>query len=337
MYYVNLIKRVKKRVKMKKFNFILMATIFIFGIAFIAPKIVAASDSIPHCSDSLDNDGDGLTDFNDPACHNGGVVTDDTYVPNNESEVAFGAPCPTCGNPTTTGVCSNNIDDDADGFTDALDPGCHTDGDASNPASYDRYKSSEVNIKPVVVTPPTPVKGEVLGAAIGPVTQVPCGTARPCTLQKTGGMTPARIKDNVVANKVAQDEKNSLTISKLGVDKSVLQLKDIAPLRSEFWVLPWTSTPEKGGNTVVVGHAYNNVKGKFTKSTLYELDTLKAGDEIIFTWKGTKYTYVVSETKKVSPNQIEIEDQTANPTLTIYSCGKFTNKIRTVVVATLKI
>lgn len=39
--------------------------------------------------------------------------------------------------------CADKIDDDGDGKIDSADPQCHTDGDASNAASYDREDDSE--------------------------------------------------------------------------------------------------------------------------------------------------------------------------------------------------
>lgn len=49
--------------------------------------------------------------------------------------------------------CSNFADDDGDGRVDAADPGCHDDGNASNPASYDPNDNDERDS-----TPPPPRK-----------------------------------------------------------------------------------------------------------------------------------------------------------------------------------
>ncbi len=45
--------------------------------------------------------------------------------------------------------CSDNLDNDSDGKTDEDDAGCHTDGDANNPNSYDPADEDE-NAKPVI-------------------------------------------------------------------------------------------------------------------------------------------------------------------------------------------
>src|SRR5690349_20050116 len=48
-------------------------------------------------------------------------------------------------------VCSDFIDNDGDGLIDTLDPQCHTDGDASNPGSWDEFGTSEKSYLPPVV------------------------------------------------------------------------------------------------------------------------------------------------------------------------------------------
>lgn len=43
--------------------------------------------------------------------------------------------------------CSDFTDNDSDGLTDDLDPGCHLDGDADNGASYDTNLDSEIDVE----------------------------------------------------------------------------------------------------------------------------------------------------------------------------------------------
>ena len=62
------------------------------------------------------------------------------------SEVS--APADQACEPIDRPECSDGIDNDGDGLIDAADPGCHTDGDANNPASYDPNDDSEANILP---------------------------------------------------------------------------------------------------------------------------------------------------------------------------------------------
>ena len=91
----------------------------------------------PQCSDGVDNDGDGVIDAADPGCHTDGNPNNPaSYDPTDNSEAdarTGGAGGETAGRPE----CSDNRDNDGDGRIDERDPGCHTDGNANNPASYD--------------------------------------------------------------------------------------------------------------------------------------------------------------------------------------------------------
>ncbi len=72
--------------------------------------------ALAQCSDGIDNDGDGKTDYPfDPGC--------DSPSDDDESDTCPGAGCP---------VCSNGMDDDADGLTDfPADWGCDSAAGAS--------------------------------------------------------------------------------------------------------------------------------------------------------------------------------------------------------------
>lgn len=111
----------------------------------------------PECSDTADNDGDGVSDADDPGCHtDGDAGNPDSYDPNDDSEAAGPA-------------CSDGVDNDGDGVSDTDDPGCHTDGDAGNPASYDPNDTSEQDAageQPSAVARELPRTGGVAGAPL---------------------------------------------------------------------------------------------------------------------------------------------------------------------------
>ena len=117
---------------------------------------------LPECSDTTDNDGDGVIDADDPGCHSDGDAGNpDSYDPNDDSE----ADAP---------QCSDTRDNDGDAVIDAADPGCHTDNDATNPASYDPNDNDETDgpsVSPNVVAPGLPKTGGsvpvALSAALG--------------------------------------------------------------------------------------------------------------------------------------------------------------------------
>jgi hypothetical protein len=105
------------------------------------PGGTSEAGSGAQCADGKDNDGDGLVDGADPGCHTDGDATNpDSYSASDNSEGEGGTGSGGSGN----GVqCADGKDNDGDGLIDANDPGCHSDGDASNPASYDAGDDSE--------------------------------------------------------------------------------------------------------------------------------------------------------------------------------------------------
>lgn len=131
----------------------------------LAKETTAASESLSvapagpettpaQCSDGADNDGDGKIDAKDPGCHNDGKVDNPaSYNPNDNDETdapktgPSGKPNdggkPEDGNKGEGPECSDQVDNDGDGVIDAADPGCHSDGDANNPDSYDANDDSE--------------------------------------------------------------------------------------------------------------------------------------------------------------------------------------------------
>jgi sortase A len=112
-------------------------------------------------------------------------------------------------------------------------------------------------------------------------------------------------------------EKNTLRITKINVESEIVEGDDEQSLNRGMWIRPNSSTPEKGGNTVITGHRFLYT---FGSNTLYHLDKLENGDNISVFWNQKEYVYKVLEKKIVPPNEIQIEDQTSDPRLTIYTC-----------------
>src|SRR3989344_1084640 len=107
----------------------------------------------PQCSDGVDNNDseDALADELDPGCHTDGNASDSgSYVPSDNDETdedddGGGGGGGGSGSHTR---CSDKKDNDDDGLADSADPGCHSDGNASNADSYvpsDSDDQTEVN------------------------------------------------------------------------------------------------------------------------------------------------------------------------------------------------
>jgi LPXTG-site transpeptidase (sortase) family protein len=105
-------------------------------------------------------------------------------------------------------------------------------------------------------------------------------------------------------------------------------------LNKGIWRWPNGSTPDKGGNTVLIGHrfTYTNPRGVF-----YFLNKIKPGDEISVVWSNRDYTYRVVSINQVPPTDTAIEKQSSTPELTLFTCTPlWLPKDRLVVVADLE-
>jgi sortase A len=84
-----------------------------------------------------------------------------------------------------------------------------------------------------------------------------------------------------------------------------------------IWRWPSGSTPDRGSNTILIGHrfTYTNPRGVF-----YQLDKVRAGDTLAVVWNHHRYTYRVTNTRVVRPTDTSIENPTNEPILTLFTC-----------------
>lgn len=130
----------------------------------------------------------------------------------------------------------------------------------------------------------------------------------------------ARDTDHLVIPKIDLDQKIWFGDSPWLVNKGV-------------WHIPRSSTPDKGSNTVLVGHRFTYKD----PAVFYHLDKVEAGDNVIAVYGGKLYNYRVTETKIVNPDALHIEDPTEDNTLTLYTCHPLWSiRQRLVVVAKLE-
>jgi LPXTG-motif cell wall-anchored protein len=132
-------------------------------------SVAPAGETGPQCSDKVDNDGDGKIDGYDPGCHSDGKPDNpSSYNPSDDDESDKGGPTTGSGGKDEGGVkgggeggggkggegnegsgagggpqCADGVDNDGDGVIDADDPGCHSDGNPNNTASYNADDNSE--------------------------------------------------------------------------------------------------------------------------------------------------------------------------------------------------
>jgi len=109
---------------------------------------------------------------------------------------------------------------------------------------------------------------------------------------------------------------NTLVMPKLEMRQQVYDGNDTGTLNKGIWHLPDSSSPDKGGNTILAGH-------RFTydgKAVFYYLDKVAINDNVSLYWQGKRYDYAVTAINIVPPTDQKLIAATNDPTLTIYTC-----------------
>lgn len=100
-------------------------------------------------------------------------------------------------------------------------------------------------------------------------------------------------------------------------------------LNKGAWRLPFSTTPEEGGNTVIAGHrfSYTGPRGIF-----YFLNKLAPGDDIGLWHKGRLYRYSVESTRVHAATDTYVQESTDDDRLTLYTCTPLWNPTQRLVV-----
>ncbi|MDX1766168.1 MAG: class E sortase [Candidatus Saccharimonadales bacterium] len=115
----------------------------------------------------------------------------------------------------------------------------------------------------------------------------------------------------------APPTENTLIIPSIQVDEKVVEGSSLDVIGGGgVWRRPGTSTPDQGGNTVIVGHRFSYSD----PSTFYHLDKMNQGERFAVFWNSQEYIYEVFEEKVVPATAIEIEDESPTPIMTLYTC-----------------
>jgi sortase A len=110
------------------------------------------------------------------------------------------------------------------------------------------------------------------------------------------------------------EQANRLQIPAIGVDAPIVQGDGWEQLKKGVGQHIGSANPGEKGNVVLSAH--NDIFGEI----FHDLDRLKPGDEINIYTNQRAYTYVVSDSDVVEPTQVNIMDNTSQPTLTLISC-----------------
>jgi sortase A len=110
------------------------------------------------------------------------------------------------------------------------------------------------------------------------------------------------------------EQANRIQIPAIGVDAPIVQGDGWEQLKKGVGQHIGSTDPGEKGNVVLSAH--NDIFGEIFR----DLDRLKPGDEITIFTNQRAYSYVVSDSEIVEPTQVDIMENTSQPTLTLISC-----------------
>ncbi len=111
---------------------------------------------------------------------------------------------------------------------------------------------------------------------------------------------------------------NRLVIPTIGVHIAIVEGETDSVLYRGAWRRPNSSTPDKGGNTVITGHRFHYIPPN--NKTFYNLNKLEIGSKVFIFWNEVEYVYQIYDKFVVEPNQTEIEGPMQENILTLYTC-----------------
>jgi sortase A len=128
---------------------------------------------------------------------------------------------------------------------------------------------------------------------------------------------------------------NRIIIPKIGVNAPIVESNNSEyGLSLGAWHVPESSTPDRGGNTVITGHRFKYLPP--SNLTFYLFHKLEIGDIASVIWDEEEYYYEIKQIKIIEPTEVSILDATVNPTLTMFTCHPiYSTDKRLVVVAEL--
>jgi len=145
-----------------------------------------------------------------------------------------------------------------------------------------------------------------------------------------GSIDPQNIVVDPTADVVVSADPR-LVIPKINVDVPVVydvgtdnasQMKAMEGGLAHFPIAGASSHPGEIGNTVLAGHSSNDLfdSGDY-KFIFAQLEKLTVGDSIYANYNGKRYTYVVTRTETVKPNEVnKLVYQTDKPVMTLITC-----------------
>jgi sortase A len=146
-----------------------------------------------------------------------------------------------------------------------------------------------------------------------------------------GNIDPQNIVIDPSSDVAVDPQDTRLIIPKINVDVPVIydigndndsQMAAMEKGVAHFAIPGASSHPGEVGNTVIAGHSSNDLfDGGDYKFIFAQLEKLSPGDSIYANYKGTRYTYVITRTEVVKPNEVnKLVYATDKPVMTLITC-----------------
>jgi sortase A len=136
---------------------------------------------------------------------------------------------------------------------------------------------------------------------------------------------------NVPVPTPGPEQATRLQIPALKIDAPIVQGDGWEQLKKGVGQHIGSTNPGEQGNLVLSAH--NDIFGEIFR----DLDRLRPGDLVIVFTNQRSYTYIVVDTKVVSPNAVEYIAPTVQPTVTLISCYPYLkDNMRIVIIARLQ-
>ncbi len=115
-----------------------------------------------------------------------------------------------------------------------------------------------------------------------------------------------------------EEEKTKLKINSAEIYGKIVDGDDANAMERGFWHYPLSSTPGYRGNTVIIGHRFLNIPPR--TDTLFNLDKVRVGDQIVVEQEFNSYSYTVINTFVVDRNDVSVLENTNDYRITIITC-----------------
>lgn len=118
-------------------------------------------------------------------------------------------------------------------------------------------------------------------------------------------------------------QEDRVYIPKIGVNVTLATGGPEALDKGSWHRFPERGDPQTGGNFIVSAHRFSIglTPGQTrVKSPFYHIDKLTVGDQILVDFNGKRYGYEITKRFAVKPNQTDIESETDEARMTLYTC-----------------